>query len=530
MTSVDRNAFREEHADLDAVEEIMMCCLEKPEEAWPSALEEAARAHPDHADELRLRMAALVAFDGVTAAPSLAGPVEDHAWIEPIDDFEILEPLGRGGMGLVFRAHQASLDRPVALKLIRPERLVVPASHVRFQREVETVARLRHPNIVAIHGAGTSPERSLPYFSMELLEGATLDALLKSLSPRAPESLTGADLYAAIGGSGTPPEHFRGSWWEACVRTMQAIAEALEYAHGEGVLHRDVKPSNVMLEPTGRAVLFDFGLTSTDSDSARSMTQSGHPVGTLAYMSPEQLEGAEKLDGRTDVYSAGATLHELLALQAPFAGRSAASIQSAVLNGDLTPIRARNRRIPIDLATVVSIAMATRRGDRYGSAGAFASDLGRVLAREPIVARPPGRLRRAIRWTQRRPAAASAVALAVTLVVGVPLTLLALMSRHARELITIVKQEREAKEQALAANAELDDVLKFTLGLFDRADPLEHRGKIPDAREMLTLGAEQLGDLSSRPASRARVEFALGELFGKVTDIRSALPHLEAAI
>ena len=515
----------------------MVRCLERPPEEWSTALEDAMREAPAHAAELHTRMR-LVGVEVEREPP--ARRFFELPW--RLGDFTCVERLGSGGMGIVFRARQESLGRDVAVKVVRPERLLFDGSLVRFQREVETVARLEHPGIVKIHTVA-HPELNadeLPYFAMELLRGVTLAEVLDGLAGRAPESLDGLDLFEAVGGIGQPPPMFLGGWVHAALQVATQVADALQHAHAHGVLHRDVKPSNILLEPSGRAVLIDFGLTATHGQGSSRLTASGQPVGTLVYMPPElldgrgQLEGREALDARADVYSLGVTLYELLALQAPFAGANAASLQQRIQSGDRDPLRARNRNVSRDIEVVVGKAFATARGDRYSSARALADDLRRVLSNRPILARPPGMARLCALWARRHPAATVAGAASFVMLVGAPTAYLVLERRHHGELEQLVVEERAAKVAAVEARAEVEDVLGFVLKLFEHASPdapsRTPGSDVPDAVELLHLGAAEAAELDRRPGSKARIQLALGGLFSALTEPAAAQPVLDEAL
>src|SRR5262245_22668987 len=306
--------------------------------------------------------------------------------------FELLNVVGTGAFGTVYEARDTELDRIVAIKVPRGDRLADSQGETdRFLREARSVAQFRHASIVSIHDVGQ--HNGVPYLVEDFVRGITLTDLLTSeqVAPRAV-----ADMVAQI-------------------------ADALQYAHDRGVVHRDVKPSNIMLErgPAGEYLpkLMDFGLAKRDSGEA-TLTIEGQVLGTPAYMSPEQARGeGYKVDGRSDVYSLGAVLYQLLTGRTPFTGNPRMLLHH-VLHDDPKPPRKVDAKAPRDLETITLKAMAKDPGRRYQTAGEMRDDLRRWLAGEPIRARPVSRLERAAKWVRRRPDRAALIALIAILVVG----------------------------------------------------------------------------------------------------------------
>jgi hypothetical protein len=321
-------------------------------------------------------------------------PAATAAWSPPagqrkLGKFDLLDAVGFGAFGTVFKARDPELDRIVAINVPRSGSLATGEDLNRFLREARSVANLRHPSIVPVYEVGQSD--SIPYLVSEFVHGMTLADLLTARRPT----------------------------FDKAARLIAEIAEALQYAHEQGVIHRDVKPSNILLDSDEHPHLMDFGLAKRDAGEL-TMTLDGQVLGTPAYMSPEQAAGdAHRVDGRSDVYSLGVMLYQLLTGALPFKGNTRALLHQ-VQHDEAPRPRAVARDVPRALETICLMAMARAPERRYATAQALADDLHRYLAGEPILARPAGPLQRSFRWLQRRRGSVAAVlgALALSGIVG----------------------------------------------------------------------------------------------------------------
>ena len=415
--------------DRNRIEQLVFQCLDADD--FEAALADVRRAHPELAARVQ---AALTQIQELTFADD--SRASDLPLPRRIGPFELTERLGSGGMGVVYAARDLELGRDVALKLIRPDHLGVDDSRRRFRREVAAIARPQHPGIVAIHMAGE--DQGVPYYSMELVAGRSLSERLREVRDRTLAKLSAADLLGATptgsetssSGSSTGSARVTTSWVDACVQVAREIAQALAHAHERGVFHRDVKPSNVLIDEHGRARLLDFGLARLQE--GQELTQSTAQLGSLPYMPPEVLESRlDEYGAPQDVYSLGVTLYELLTLESPFLGSTAAETRRRIIAGQPRRPRALHPQISWEAETVCLAAMDLDQRRRYPTATAFADDLARVLARQPIAARRPGALLRGKRVVQRHPAWAVGVALGFTAFVVAPL-LFALYSQALR--------------------------------------------------------------------------------------------------
>ena len=325
------------------------------------------------------------------SSPATTIPSDAGTRLKYFGDYELLEEIARGGMGVVWKARQSNLHRDVALKMIRAGTLAGPDEVARFLREAEAAANLQHPNIVGIHEVGE--HQGQHYFSMDLVHGRDLGALMAE-GPLAPQR---------------------------AARYVKIIAEAIHFAHQHGTLHRDLKPQNVLIDAADQPRVTDFGLAKMTSNDSQ-LTQTGVVMGSPSYMPPEQAAGRHgDIGPASDVYSLGAMLYELLTGQPPFRGTTAMATLHDVMETEPAGLRKLKADVPPDLETICLKCLEKSPASRYSTARALAEELDRFLNGEPIQVRPASSLRKMVGWTRRHPGAVAALAamVIVALALGV---------------------------------------------------------------------------------------------------------------
>jgi tetratricopeptide (TPR) repeat protein len=411
-----------------------------------------------------------------------------------LDGFTLLEEVGRGGMGIVYRARQDRLGREVAVKVLAPALQASPRARERFALEARALARLCHPHVVVVHEIVARDDLSA--YTMEWIDGSSLARAITTGDER---------LQPA-----------------AVARLGIALADALTAVHGAGLVHRDVKPANVLLRADGSPVLTDFSLV---HDEAQTMhTRTGEFLGTLAYAAPEQLRGErDRIGPRTDVYGLGATLWSALAGRPPFAGGSTATMLQHIEHGQLPPLQRVAPTVPRDLATIVHTAMERDPARRYADAAALAADLRRLLAFEPIHARPAGLLLRTQRWLERSPQLALALlGLFAAVVLG-----LAATSWLSLDLARQRNAAQAAEGRATTEAANQRELVGFLKQLIRSGDVTLHNGEKDITVRQAVERAAAAADLGQRsPPVEAAVRLAIGELLAAIGMIDTAEPHL----
>jgi hypothetical protein len=379
MTSANGGSAEREQR----LQEALAACIEALEAGGDRSqllaryLEFATELAEFFADRDRIDGLALPPNEMPTVAPRPEGPVAPLGVVRYFGDYELLEEIARGGMGVVFKARQVSLNRVVALKMILAGQLASPQDVQRFHTEAEAAANLDHPHIVPTYEVGQ--HQGQHYFSMKLVEGGSLGGCL---------------------------ERFRGEP-RAAAQALAKVARAVHYAHQRGIIHRDLKPANILVDVKGEPHVTDFGLARR-VEGGNNLTQSGAVVGTPSYMAPEQARAEKGLSTAVDTWSLGAILYELLTGQPPF--RAATPLDTILQALEREPQRPRTLepRIDRDLETICLKCLEKEPGKRYGSAEALAEDLEHWLHGEPIRARKTSALERVVKWVRRQRAMAGA--------------------------------------------------------------------------------------------------------------------------
>jgi serine/threonine-protein kinase len=433
--------------------------------------------------QVRVLLPGLGTHPYADTVPSVPHP----AGLPRVPGYEVEAVLGRGGMGVVYRALHLRLNRPVALKMLLAGDCAGPSERARFQREAEAVANLRHANIVQVYDVGEQDGR--PYFTMEIVEGGSLAEQLAGVPQPAREA-------AALVGT---------------------LAQAVAAAHLGGILHRDLKPANVLLTVDGTPKISDFGLARRLEGGER-LTHSGALLGTPSYMAPEQARGrTQALGPQVDIYALGAILYELLTGRPPFRGETAADTVVQVLSQEPVPPARLNPRVPRDLETICLKCLHKEPQRRYASAAALTEDLRCFLRGEAIAARPEGRLERLARGVRRRPT------LAVGLTAGV------LLATALAGGGLWVRGERAANERAKEQMQRLDQARRDQEATLERLDRARRERQLAERLDAIHLNREAVvkGRLDVRQSAvRADRDYeaALGDAgFGRVGDSPAAI-------
>jgi hypothetical protein len=506
------------------------------------------------------------------AAPRNLDPIGvDLAAAQPLGDFKLVREIGRGGMGVVYEAVQLSLGRRVALKVLSMAGALDPRHLKRFRNEAQAAAQLHHTNIVPVYAVGC--ERSVHFYAMQLIEGQSLAHVIEDLRAMRPTDANPSvdlpapyetvqiprdantevilepndardaapsdpdDSHVRTGPPSAQVAEFsqmhssnRASYFRAVAQLGFQAAEGLAYAHGVGVVHRDVKPANLLLDVRGNLWITDFGLAQLYEDG--DLTRTGDLLGTFRYMSPEQASGrAVVLDQRTDIYSLGVTLYELLTLERAYPGQTRAQLLRQIGAGEFRPLRSVDRTIPTELATILAKAIAHEPAERYQTARELADDLGRFLRDEPILARPPSLWDKLVKWTRRhRNFAIAALVFLVLSAMGLLTTTVLVAREQAKTRAAYERERRNAAEtsqqrdRAERSFRQARDVVDFFARI--AADRMDRPELAPIRREMLEAAlAYYQGFLDERSED----ELSIGiQLDGARSEIATILAELSA--
>jgi serine/threonine protein kinase len=529
--------------------ESYLSAVERGESVDPDRL---AAEHPAIAGELRsclevLRLAGRVEHAGGAEAATDGSEPDTPT----LGDFRILRQVGRGGMGVVYEAEQISLHRRVALKVLPFAAAMDSTQLRRFQTEALAAAQLHHTNIVPVYSVGC--ERGVHYYAMQFIEGQTLAEMIaqrrrmeepqfaRDRSPLAsplvgeggpkgrmggeqdhphpePFPSTGreshGDTHAARTATPTPPSRKRAYFRMAAELGIQA-AEALDHAHKVGIVHRDIKPANLLLDAHGRLWITDFGLARLQTETGLTMT--GDVLGTLRYMSPEQaLAKRMVIDHRTDIYSLGATLYELLTLHPAIDGRDRQEILRKIAQDEPVRPRRLDPSIPPELETILLKAMNKEPASRYATAHDLADDLRRFLEQKPIRARRPTPLERAAKWSRRH----TTTIIAATVILAFATLGLAIgYARVAREQAKTVAALKRAEDRTKLARRAVDEMYTEVAEKWLGNQP----GQTQLQREFLEKALRFYEEFSHERGEDMQVRRETAAAYIRVGDILSAL-------
>jgi eukaryotic-like serine/threonine-protein kinase len=590
----------------DAAFDALVCQISARLEAGEAIdFDRLAVEAPAHADRLRQLLPTLVAIaqisrDALDPTRSIGlideGETENRG---TLGDFRILREVGRGGMGVVYEAEQISLARRVALKVLPFAAMLDPRQLARFRNEAQAAAQLLHQHIVPVYSVGC--ERGVHFYAMQFVDGQTLAQVIGELRGKTPLSSQGGtgDVShepagktplpgkGGVGGgsrpeppqaatpglSGSEPARIdnppqppaadtaraalstlrttsRAAYFRTVAQLGIQAAEALEHAHENGVLHRDIKPANLMLDVRGNLWITDFGLARLETDA--NLTATGDVLGTLRYMSPEQAAGKPaSVDQRTDIYSLGATLYEVLALRPAFDGHDRRELLNKIASEEPRPLRKLDPAIPADLETIVGKAMSKDAADRYATAALLAADLRRFLENKPIAARRPSLAERGQKWTRRHPSKVlGGMLMMLVLLVGTGVALVMVARERSKTAAALFERTealeavdaqrmRAEKNLAVATNA-VDSLLSRIGGDMIAHNQLEHAQEIlqdavaayetllldptPDIQHGAHMAYCRLADVQVRRAAYPDALTSLNKDVALLTSLRAADP------
>ena len=487
MDSSDQNPPAPER---ERIQELVIRCLSLFEQEGERAVDRVCQEHPDFEKAVRARIEGLREMGFLVESEE---QVEERL-PERIGSFRLIRKLGTGGMGVVYEAEQDEPRRTVALKLIRIDRLS-PRARQRFAQEVEVLGHLQHPGIAQVYEVGSAETEwgTIPYFAMEMVRGL-------------------------------PLHHYAEQHELDCkgrIDLLARVCDAVQHAHQKGVIHRDLKPGNILVDENGQPRILDFGLARvTDADLQHTSLQTnvGQILGTLPYMSPEQA-GADptQLDTRSDVYALGVLAYQLLSgvLPLDLEGRVMLDAVRIIQEEEPSRLGSHDRELRGDVETIVAKALEKDKGRRYQSAGDLASDLRRYLSDEPVLARPPSTLYQVQKFAQRNRA----------LVAGICVAFLALIVGLTGTVIGLV-QATQARDASRRSEERTRAVLDFQTRMLSSVDP-ERDGRLVTVATILDQAAEEL---RHREADDAEVEASIRLTIGVTYRALGLYPEAEEQV
>ena len=495
-------------------------------------IEEYQQRHPDLAEQIERSLRTILFVDNLNETES-TGSGTSKKVIPEIGDYQIVQKIGQGGMGIVYEANQESLGRRVALKIL-PQHFADDEKFVeRFKREARSAAKLHHTNIVPVFEVGQS--NGTLYYAMQFIDGLPLDEVQQEVARIEQDGSTSShsSVSKLISGSDSSSSgstfNRQKNYFKSVARLVASVADALDYAHKRSIVHRDVKPSNLILDTEGVVWLTDFGLAKT-TDSQ--ITETGDFLGTARYMSPERFKGEG--DHRVDIYGLGVTLYEMITLRRPY--DAANRIQLIEQIGTTEPRRPSeiNRNIPLDLETIILRSMEKDPRRRYQTAGQLAADLLRFADDQPIHARRASLLERSIRWMQRNKAMTAAlISMAATIIVLIASSIMILNQRDIAR-----QQKQRADTNAERAGVEARSAREAVQSLLTEVgdEKLRNIPLMDELRRQLLEDAlklnQQFLERSNSQEDREEVVKAYGnvaEVYGKLGRIEDAVKNYELA-
>lgn len=586
--------------DRDPVEVLASEFLERQRRGEEPTIDEYLENFPHLADEINDLFPTIAAMENWKQEQKEV-ETSTQTWeapqLERLGEYRILSEIGRGGMGIVYEAEQESLSRRVALKVL-PRQAMLEEKHVlRFKREARLAAKLHHTNIVPVFGVGEA--EGLYFYVMQRINGVGLDRIIAELrcvvnkegekpptedlparsaahalcsgefvhSKRfddvdntsvgtdtpLPQPISDTQLnidqtetYQQVSSEDDTQQQLHGPYWKSIARIGIQIADALSYAHRQGMMHRDVKPANLLVDDRGVSWLTDFGLAR--DWSSEKLSRTGDVAGTLLYLSPEQLEG--KPEKRSDIYSLGVTLYEMLTLRPAFRDMHQGPLMQQILRGNFPRPRSINSKVPKDLETIILKAMAIDVDQRYATASELRDDLERFLEDRPVHARRTSAIVYCWRWCKRNRAIAAlgSLTLILLVLVAVLATVGYLRQKQANELVQkSLKSEKQQRERAeassLLAQRALDRIFdRFTLDRLgsgieltledDQGEEVEVSVPPVLTKEDAALLQDLLGyyeKLAQQPGSSSKLKRKVAKAQRRVGDIRRSLGQIQEA-